>query len=1001
MKDTKSVLVIGGGIAGIQASLDLADMGASVHLLEETPSIGGRMPQLDKTFPTNDCSICILSPKMSECARHPNITLHTYSELLKVSDFNGAGFGVNILKNPIYVDSEKCIACGLCEEKCPTKVKNEFDMGLRERKAIYRYFLQSIPSHYVIDEKYCRFLTKGKCKVCEKICERGAINFEDKAKEVELKVNSIIVTSGIDPFNPRDLAQYGYGRYKDVITSLEFERLLSASGPTQGHIARPSDHKLPKKVAFIQCIGSRDVRQKNDYCSTVCCMYAIKEAVIAKEHEKEIEPSIFFMDMRCFGKDFDKYYERAKNQFGVNFVRSRVSKVGMDSKNNLFVNYVEDGLPRKAYFDLVVLSIGLEPRENMRTLSDKLDIELNEFGFIETHPFRSVETSRRGIYVGGAASSPQDIPESVIGASSAAARSSEDLKLPRQKEFTTKEYPEERFIVGDRPRIGAFICHCGINIAGVVDVERVTEYAKGLPYVAWAEKGLFTCSQDFLETIKKKIEEHNLNRVVVASCSPRTHEPLFRDTIREAGLNEYLFEMANIRDQCSWVHREEKDLATEKAKDLVRMAVTKVANLAPLKRLPIDINPKALVIGGGLAGMISSLSLANQGYYVFLVERERELGGNLRNIHFTLEGEDPQRLLSSTIEEVRKHPNIEVYNSVSIKDVSGYVGNFKTTLKFNGEEKEVEHGAIIVATGAKEHTTESYLYGKDERIITQLKLEEKLDVSPKLSAVNSVVMIQCVDAREGDMLYCSRICCQQAIANAQKIKARNPKINVYILYRDIRSYGFKERYYQMARDSGVVFIRYEPDEKPEVREVDGILKIKVRDLILGQEIEMRADFLVLSVPIVAYPENKDLAKMLKVPLNKEGFFLEAHMKLRPVDFATNGIFMAGICHNPKTISESIAQAQAAAGRAATILSKEFIQAEGQISRVDESRCVGCGSCIEVCAYKAISMNEEKNVAEINEATCKGCGVCTATCRCDAVELGGFSNEQIYEVICAL
>jgi len=1001
MTENKSVLVIGGGIAGIQASLDLAEMGAQVHLLEETPSIGGRMPQLDKTFPTNDCSICILAPKMSECARHPNITLHTYSELLDVHRLNNAGFHVKILKKPTYVDPQKCIACGLCAEKCPTKVKDEFDMDLRERRAIYRYFLQSIPSSYVIDEANCRYLTKKKCQVCEKVCEKGAIDFEDRPKEIELELGSIIVTSGIDPFNPRNLSCYGYGRFKDVITSLEFERLLSASGPTQGHIARPSDHKVPKRAAFIQCIGSRDLKVKNDYCSAVCCMYALKEAVIAREHEKEITPTIFFMDMRCYGKDFDKYYERAKEQFGVSFKRSRVSKVTTDGNGRLEVHYLENGLPKRANFDLVILSVGIGPRKDAVSLADKLGIELNDLGFIQTHPFRPIETSQSRIYVGGAISSPKDIPESVMEASSAAARVSEDLKLPRQKELAKEGYPEELNIVGDRPRIGAFICHCGINIAGVVDVEEVTEYANRLPYVEWAERGLFTCSQDFLEIIKQRIKEHNLNRVMVASCSPRTHEPLFRDTVCQAGLNEYLFEMANIRDQCSWVHMEDKDAATQKAKDLVKMAVFKAANLTPLKRLPISIDPKALVIGGGLSGMTAALSLANQGYRVYLVERESELGGNLRRIHFTLEGEDPQELLSLITKEVELHPNIEVYKSATVLGIGGYVGNFKTRIESSNSQVELEHGVIIVATGANEHKPTEYLYEKDHRVITQLEFEEKLVQGLKPKVQDSIVMIQCVESRIDERLYCSRVCCQQAVLNTLKIKEISPKTNIFILYRDIRTYGFNERYYREARERGVIFIRYDPERLPEVRRGDDRLWVKVFDSVIERDLKIDADFVVLSVGIVPYEENKALAKMLKVPLNKEGFFLEAHMKLRPVDFATDGMFMAGLCHNPKTISESIAQAKAAAGRAVTILSKEFIQSEGQISRIDESRCRGCGNCIEVCAYQAISLDEEKHVAQINEVLCKGCGACVATCRCSALDLGGFSSEQIYEAICAI
>ena len=1000
-KKSKSVLVVGAGIAGIQASLDLAEMGAEVHLVEETPSIGGRMPQLDKTFPTNDCSICILSPKMSECARHPGITLHTYSSLVSISGEPGH-FVCRIVEHATFVDPEKCVSCGLCEEKCPVKVEDEFDVGLRKRKAIYRYFLQSIPSYYLIDAEHCLYHTKGVCKLCEKVCPAEAINYEDTDKEIDIECGAVILSSGIDPFNPIPFGRYGYKRYSNVVTSLEFERMLCASGPLRGHLVKPSNKETPKKIAFIQCVGSRDESINNNYCSSVCCMYAIKEAVIAKEHIKELQPYIFYMDIRAYGKDFDKYYEKAESQYGVKFIRSKVAEISELNNNNLRLKYTqENGKISYDDFDLVILSIGLQPRKDMRNLSEHLDIKLEEYGFCRSDTFTPLDTTKNGIFVCGAMNGPKDIPESVMSASGAAANAVKFLSLERQEKVSKKEFPPEKNVIGDRPRIGAFICHCGINIAGVVDVKEVVEYAKTLPNVEYSEDVLYACSQDCLNTIKQRIEEHNLNRVLVAACTPRTHEPLFRETIREAGLNQYLFEMANIRDQCSWAHMNEPLLATEKSKDLVKMGVAKARNLTPLQRLPIEINPKALVIGGGLSGMTAALSLATADYEVYLVEKEKELGGNLRDIYFQLEGKDPQKLLKDTIQQVKNNKFIHLYTDVQIKEIIGYVGNFKTSIFSNKKEYEFEHGIVIVATGAEEHKTEEYLYGKSKRIITQVEFEEMLN-SQNFPAgrLKNVVMIQCVGSREQDRMYCSRVCCNQAIKNSIALKRIRQNTDIYMLYRDIRTYGLREKYYTQARDNGVIFLRYDLTRKPEVvlieeENPESKLRIRTYDPILDKEIEIEADLLVLSVAMDPPEKNSNLAKMLKVPLNQDGFFLEAHVKLRPVDFATDGIFVCGLAHGPKDLDESIVQAKASAGRALTFLSKKAILAEGTIAQVNPDRCSGCGYCEEICAYAAIEVDLKEEVAVVNDALCKGCGACAASCRCGAIDLRGFSDEQLF------
>jgi len=982
-----AVLVIGGGVAGIQASLDLADSGFKVYLLDKSPSIGGVMAQLDKTFPTNDCAMCILAPKLVGAGRHPNIQLLTYSELEEVEGAAG-NFRVKILKQPRYVDEIKCTGCGLCAQHCPVEAPNEFDMNLGIRKAIYVPFPQAVPLIYTIDEENCL-----KCRLCEKVCRAGAINLEQQPEEIELNVGAIISATGFDPFDPSGIPAYGYGRYKNVITSLEWERLLCASGPTGGHLVRPSDGKIPRKIAFIQCVGSRDEKTGNPYCSAVCCMYSIKEAVIAKEHNPDLDCAIFFMDMRSYGKEFDDYYIRAEKDHGIRFVRGRVSNIEEASESeNLVLRYAEEGDPREEEFDLVVLSVGMRPPKYAKELAEKLGIGLNKYGFCSTGIFSPLETPKPGIYVCGAFLSPKDIPDSVAQASGAAAKAASIIAAERGALITVKEYPPEKDVEGEELRVGAFICHCGINIGGVVDVPAVVDYVKTLPNVVYAEHNLYTCSQDSQERIKEKIKEYNLNRVVVASCTPRTHEPLFRETVREAGLNPYLFEMANIRDQCSWVHMHEPERATEKAKDLVRSVVAKARLLKTLKKPLINIIPAGLVIGGGLSGMTAALELAEQGFEVHLVEREDELGGNLRRIHYVLGSEDPQEKLRHIIEKVKENGRIHVYTNTEVLNVEGYVGNFRTTLACNGEEREreIKHGIVIVATGGVEYRPVEYLYGLDGRVVTQLELEERL-TNGKFDA-KTVVMIQCVGSRNDERTNCSRICCAHAIKNALKIKESKPDADVYVLYKDIRTYGFREDYYREAAGKGVLFIRYDDENKPKVSN-EGGLKVLVRDPVLKEHLLIEPDLLVLSAATLPQPDSKRMAEMLKVPLSKDGFFLEAHMKLRPIDFATDGVFLCGLAHSPKFIEENVSQACGVAARAATILSKEALDVEGAIASVDGNLCSGCGTCVGLCPYGAVE-KDEKGVAKVTEALCKGCGVCGASCPEKAIVMHHFTDEQI-------
>jgi len=988
-KKVGATLVVGGGIAGIQASLDLADAGFKVYLLDKSPSIGGTMAQLDKTFPTNDCSMCILAPKLVGAGRHPNIQLITHGEIQKVSGEAG-NFEVTISRRARYVNEEKCNGCGVCAQHCPIEVPNEFDEKVGLRKAIYVPFPQAVPLKYSIDEENCI-----KCELCQKICRAGAVDFNQKPETINLNVGAIILAPGFEEFDPRLKSGYGYGRYPNVVSSIEFERILSASGPFGGKIVRPSDGLVPRKIAFIQCVGSRDDQVGNNYCSSACCMYAIKEAVIAREHNPHLQCAIFFMDIRAYGKEFDEYYERAMKEYGVRFVRSRVSNIEeRPDTRNLIVRHVVEEKPTDEEFDLVVLSVGMKPPKNAEELAKVLDIELNKYKFCATETFSPVETSRPGIYVCGAFAAPKDIPESVAQASGAAAKAAAIIASERGKLTAAKEYPPERDVSNEEPRVGVFVCHCGINIGGIVNVPEVVEYAKTLPNVVYAEHNLYTCSQDTQKTIREKIKDKGLNRVVVASCTPRTHEPLFRETVREAGLNIYLFEMANIRDQCSWVHMHEPKKATEKAKDLVRAAVAKARLLNTLPKPMINVVPVGLIIGGGLAGMTATIELARQGFEVHLVEKGKELGGYLRNIHYILESEDPQEKLKSIIKEASENEKIHVHLNTEVSDIKGYIGNFKTTLNENGEKKEIDHGIIIVATGAVEYKPKEYLYGKDDRILTQHELEEKL-ANGHFKA-KTVVMIQCVGSRNEERPNCSRICCAQAVKNALKIKELSPETDVYVLYKDVRTYGFKEDYYRDASSKGVLFIRYDDKTKPEVSQENERLQISFFEPVFNEWIQIEPDLLVLSVATIPNPDNKRIAEMLKVPLTHEGFFLEAHMKLRPVDFATDGVFLCGMAHSPKFIDESIAQACASAARAATVLSKKALEMEGSIANVNEDLCGGCRICEALCEYGAIEMKENsgKLRSHVIEALCKGCGVCGSACPTGAINMGHFTDKQI-------
>jgi len=1000
-----SVLIVGGGIAGVQAALDLADSGFFVHLVERQAAIGGRMSQLDKTFPTNDCSACILSPKLVECGRHLNINLLTLSELVTL-DGEPGNFKVTVLQHPRYVDPNKCIACGLCAEKCPKKVLDEFNLGLNRRKAIYLTYPQAVPLKYAIDESHCIYIKKpGRCGFCAQVCPAGAINFEDKPVKHELEVGSVILAPGFTAFDPSSLDFLGYKQFSNVVTSMEFERLLSPSGPCMGNLERPSDHTEPKKIAWLQCIGSRDInRACHGYCSSVCCMYAIKQAVIAREHaHSPLEASIFFMDMRTHGKEFETYYNRAKEE-GVKFHRSRVHTIFPGDNDNLILHYSdESGNLVDEEFDLVVLSVGLELDKRGLGLVSKLDIDLDTDNFIQTGNFQPTATSKKGVFVCGAASEPKDIPQSVVEASAAALECEKLLCDARWQDTKDKTFPEERDISGEPPRIGVFVCHCGINIAGVIDVKAVTEYAKGLPGVVFAQDNLFTCSQDTINQMANIIKRERLNRVVVASCTPRTHEPLFQETLREAGINKYLFEMANIRDQDSWVHMNSPDKATQKAKDLVRMAVAKVRQDKPLPYNSVPVTKAALVIGGGVGGMTAALSLADQGFPVTLVEKKDSLGGHAKKLYRIWQGDEVAPYLKQLISAVEDHEHIRVCCNTTVKDVKGSVGRFTTALS---DGSEVQHGATILAIGAESYKPKdsrwNYLYGQHPAVLTLLEMSQRFMNEPDtLKQLNQAVFIHCVGSRIPERPYCSRVCCTHAIDQALKLKELNPDIDIFMLYRDIRTYGKREWLYHRARAAGIVFVRYDLENLPVVQEDGQKIKVEAYDPISERSIILNPEVLVLATAVVPRGDTGELSKFFKCAVNSDGFLLEAHMKLRPVDFATDGIFLAGLCHYPKPMDETIAQAQAAAKRAAAILARDLIPAESVTAEVNPKKCTRCSVCTHICPYGAVTLSDETGAAVVDVSLCKGCGACVAGCRSDAITLKNLDNLGIMEEVEAL
>jgi heterodisulfide reductase subunit A-like polyferredoxin len=839
----------------------------------------------------------------------------------------------------------------------------------------------------------------SECMECVRACGVDAVIHDDIDKEYPLPVGAVVMATGYDAYDPGENSQWGYRRYPNVFAALEYERLLSSSGPTAGEIVRPSDGTHPQRIAFIQCVGSRD--QDHEYCSSVCCMYANKLAMMTVDHEPDARPDVFLMDMRAQGKGFDQVWERSK-ALGVNFIRSRPSTIKEDpaTKDLLITWEDEAGELHTDRYDMVVLSVGLEPSRNAQAAAGHLGIALNRHGFCELQEYAPLATSREGVFVVGAFGEPKDIPESVAQASATASRVMTQLADSRGTLTVEREYPAERDISDEAPRVGVFVCHCGSNIAGVVDVESVADYAAQLPGVEYATHTMYTCSTDSCSQITEKIKEHNLNRVVVASCTPRTHEPIFQDTLREAGLNPYLFEMANIRDQCSWVHGNCPADATEKAKDLVRMSVARSMLLEPLYKVDVPLTHAAVVIGGGLAGMTAALALGDMGYETHLIERSDKLGGRVLEIDQTIKGTDPAGFVAELEKRLIDNPQVKIHLESELADLQGFIGNYNSMIReSDGKRTPVEHGVVILATGAQESRPELFGLGHSLRIVTGLDMEKMLaDDDARIKEAGAVGFLLCAGSLDPEnKTYCSRTCCQQSVKNAIRLKEADPDRPVYVWYKEMRTYGFLEEYYTKARELGVIFSRYDNEAKPRVSaDMDGgLVKVTWNEkAFAGKPMEVPLDLLVLATPTVPNAGNEDLSKLLKVPITADGFFLEAHVKLRPVDFASEGLFLCGAAHYPKNIEETISQAYAAAGRAAAILNKPVLKAGGVVAEVDQETCAACLTCVRICPYEVPRIDPEAKKAYIEPAACQGCGVCVSECPAKAIELHHYSDSQV-------
>ncbi|MHA1799339.1 MAG: 4Fe-4S binding protein, partial [Candidatus Helarchaeota archaeon] len=989
----------------MDCALDLANAGYKVYLVEKSSCIGGNYAKIYKIFPYDECSACILTPKMNEVGKHINILILTLTEVLEIKGEAG-NFQVKLLQHPRYVDATKCTGCQQCMLTCPVEVPHEYNYGLTNRKAIYLDFAQQIPFVATIDKEHCI-----NCKMCVQTCKAEAIDHDMKEKIIDIDVGSIVIATGFEEFDPSEtLPQFGYKRYKNVLTSLQYERMTHPAG--LDNVVRPSDGKRIEKAVFINCIGSRDDNLGQLYCNKVCCMFGMKNARFLRMHEPDAEIYISYIDIRAAGKLFEEYYRTTSEQYGIKFIRGKVSEIQENQDSSLLVRLenTETGEPLDINdVDLVSLNCSFRPSKGTLKIAKLLNLKLGEDGFLadinkfDANNFStgSIETAIPGIYMIGTSHGPRDGTDTIAEAKAAASAAANHLKQPTKEVSTDKfELKEGKEFV---PRIGVFVCHCGGIISSVVDVKRVVKEIQKIPQVEFVTNYLFMCSSPGQELIRKHIQENNLNRIVVASCTPLVHEKTFRNACEEVGLSRFYFTgPINIREQCAMVHHDHPEEATEKAIQLIKGGIARVKKLKNVPIKSLDVIKTTLIIGAGISGMNAALDVAEKGNKAFLIERSNKVGGRLNKLYKLFPfGDDAKDIIKEFELKITKNPNIKLLLNSEIKEMSGYLGNYEFKIQTEERIEKIKAGSVIVSIGTKEYlpTKGEYGFGEIENVITSIELEEKLK-NDEIKNLKSLAFIQCVGSRaypefnERGNLYCSRVCCNVSIMNAKIIKEKFPDVKITIFYKQhLRAYGrYMEEMYRETQLNGINYVRWTPEHPLKIiKNENDRPRILFKDTMIDRDFKLDVDLLVLSVGQEAPEGIERLCEITGITRSQDGFVEELHVKFKPVETKVPGIYSSS--SYPKDIADSISLARASASAAQQL--QKGIQLELTTAIVDEDLCVGCGLCELICPYEANSMiqkNPMTLLASTDEIKCKGCGTCVAACPVGARQLRWWTDE---------